>query len=409
MSLVLKELLKKQKSYACIRTSIGELCVFGINVKDQTELYKNIDISLGECLPTDFIRHLCIYVCFPKDNLIEEKYKPDNPILTLEDVEKLTEEELDEIAGIYIDNNEYLFKKLEFKKKRNDKGEIVNYGDYSEIEHPRNEEETNISYLYRLSVLEIEKSEKQMEDMFKSVSGIDSFSSTLTDSIKNTLTMGDSLSKAMASIRPIHIPELRPIEREPFHMDFAQIEKDKEERRLQPFNELSTRLDLLVESSVQASEFMIEANKIQTRIASEIKASGDLTDKHSRKNISLSWVVITLTIVGLIFTTYAFISGNRFNEYQQESMENTARDIVNTLSDIKLNLSNENDIRQKTLDSISSQIIEIDSEKKLYEQLLSQNKSLIESLERANSEQEAQIIELQERITALEERGKALK
>lgn len=47
--------------------------------------------------------------------------------------------------------------------------------------------------------------------------------------------------------------------------------------------------------------------------------------------------------------------------------------------------------------------------KKLYEQLLSQNKSLIESLERANSEQEAQIIELQERITALEERGKALK
>lgn len=216
--------LLKQEAYACIETSLGELCVFGISAKGQTELQKNLDSSLEDCLPADFIRNLCVYVCFPKDSLKEEKYKPDNPVLTIEDVKNLTEDELERIAGIYIDNSEYLFKKLEFKKK-NDKGEIVNYREYNEIEHPRNEEETNISYLYRLSVLEIEERKKQMEDLFKSVSGLGNFSSALTDSIKNTLTMGDSLSKAMESIRPIHIPELRPIEREPFHIDFAKIEQ----------------------------------------------------------------------------------------------------------------------------------------------------------------------------------------
>jgi len=346
-------------------------------------------------------------VCFPKGSLKEEKYKPDNPILTDKDVNELTEDELEKIAGIYIDNNEYLFRKLEFKKKKNDKGEVVHYGEYSEIEHPRNEGETNISYLYRLSVLEIDKRKKQMEDMFKSVSGLGSFSSSLTDSIKNTLTMGDSLSKALESIRPISVPELRPIEREPFHLDWAKIERDKEERRLQPFNELANRLDHLIESSVQASEFMIEANKIQTRIASEIKASGDLTDKHSRKNILLSGIVIALTAISLSLTAYAFISGNRFNEYQQRNLEDTAKEIVNTLSEIEENLANENSANQNTLDLISRQLMELDSQKKFYEQSLAQNKSRMESLEKENSEQKAQLVELQERIVVLEKSTRA--
>jgi len=402
MALNLEKLLK-QKAYACIETSIGKLCVFGINVKGQTELHKKLDRSLEDWMPADFIRNLCVYVCFPKERLKDNKYKPNKPILTNEDVSKLTEDELEKVASIYIDNNEYLFKKLEYKEKKNEKGELIKYGEYSEIEHPRNEEETNISYLYRLSILEIEKQKKQMKDMFKSVSGMGSFSSNLTDSIKNTLTMGDSLSKVMESIRPINMPKTRPIERDPFNIDFAKIERDKEERRLQPFNELSNRLDQLIESSVQASEFMIEANKIQTRIASEIKVSGDLTDKHSRKNILLSGIVIVLTVIGLSLTAYAFISGNKFNEYQQENLESSAKEIVNSLSDIEASFAHEDSKSQNTLDLISRQLVEINSQKKLYEQLLAQHKSLIESLESANSEQKAQIIELQGRIKVLEE------
>ncbi|MFW8591042.1 hypothetical protein ACOI22_09595 [Glaciecola sp. 2405UD65-10] len=402
MALDLGKLLK-QKAYACIETSIGELCVFGINVKGQTELRKNLDSTLEDCISADFIRNLCVYICFPKASLKDKKYKPDKPILTNEDVSKLTEDELEKIAGIYIHNNEYLFKKLEFTKKKNEKGEIVNHGEYNEIEHPRNEQETNISYLYRLSILEKEKHKKQMEDMLKSVSGIGGFSSNLTDSIKNTFTMGDSLSKAMESIRPISMPELRPIEREPSNIDYAKIERGKEERRLQPFNELSNRLDQLIESSIQTSEFMIEANKIQTRIASEIKESGDQTDKHSRKNILLSGIVIVLTVIGLSLTAFVFISGNKFNEYQQENLESSAKEIVSSLSDINANLANEGSKSQNTLDLISRKLIEIDSQKKLYEQLLAQHKSLIESLESANSEQKVQIIELQGRIKSLEE------
>lgn len=396
----------KQKAYACIETSIGELCIFSINVKGQAELHKQLNDSLEDCTPTDFVRTLCVYICFPKDSLKEEEYKPDNPVLTVEDASKLTEEELEKIAGIYIENNEYLFKKLEFKKKKNEKGETVNYGEYNEIEHPKYEDETNISYLYRLSILEREKHKKQLEDMFKSVSGLGSFSSKLADSIKNTLTMGDSLSKAMESIRPIKMSELRPRERESFNLDFAKIERDKEERRLQPFNELSNRLDQLIESSVQASKFMIEANKIQTRIASEIKASSDQTDKHARKNILLSWIVIILTAIGLLLTAYAFISGNSFNEKQQANLQNGAKTIVNSLTDIKENLANEGSKSQNSLNLISRQLVEISNQKATYVQLLAQHKALIEMLKSTNAEQNKQIIELQKRLNSLEKSRK---
>jgi len=405
MALDLGKLLKHE-AYACIETSIGELCVFSINMKGQTELHKKLGTSLENCTPEDFLRDFCVFVCFPQESLKEDKYKPDSPVLTDEDVSKLTEGELDKIAGIYIENNEYLFKKLEFKKKKNEKGETVNCGEYNEIEHPRNEGESNTSYLYRLSILEMEKHKRQLEDMFKSVSGLGSFSSKLTDSIKNTLTWGDSLSKAMESIRPIHLPEIRPIERELLNIDFAKIERDREERRLQPFNELSNRLDQLIESSVQATEFMIEANKIQTRIAAEIKESGDITEKYSKKNIFLSVVVIALTAIGLSLTAYAFISGNKFNKEQQANLHNSAKEIVSSLSDIEVNLTSEDSKSQNSLELISRQLIEISKQKTIYEQLLAQHKALIESLESKNSEQKAQIIELQERINKLEKSSK---
>ncbi|MBU2882331.1 hypothetical protein KO525_06425 [Psychrosphaera sp. B3R10] len=405
MALNISKLLK-QEAYACIQTSLGDLCVFGISYKNQTDLEKDLETPIKDCLPTEFIRNFCVYICFPKSSLKEEKYKPHKPVLTIESVKNLTEDDLERIAGVYIDNNEYLFKKLEFKKKKNEKGEIVSSGEYKDIEHPRNKKETNISYLYRLSVLQMEKRKKEMEELFKSVSGLGSFSSTLTDSIKDTLAMGDSLSKSIESIRPVQMAELRPVERESFYMDFAKIEQSKEESRLQPSRELADRLDQLIESSVQASEFMIEANKIQTSIATEIKVSGDLTDKHSRKNIRLSWVVITLTVLGMIFTAYSFISGNRFNEYQQIKLEQSAKEIVNSLTSINTKIVNQTSISQNTLDSISKQLVETNNQKKLYEQLLAQHKSLIESLQRATSEQKAHIIDLQERIIALEENRK---
>ncbi len=193
------------KPYDCIQTSIGRLCIFGMSLNDQSELSKQLSKDIRKCEPEEYIRNLLVFICYPEIDLKEDNHKPDSSVLNLDDVNKLDTNELNEISKIYVDNNIYLFKKLEFTKRKNDKGEIVSSSKYTGIAHPKENDESYISYLYRLSVLEKEKQKKRMEELFGNIPKITSFSSKLADTIKNNISYGDLLSKKMESIRPAHI------------------------------------------------------------------------------------------------------------------------------------------------------------------------------------------------------------
>ena len=125
--------------YDCVRTAIGELCIFGISLGGQIKLRKEIGRALSECQPIEFVKQLVPHICFPRTSLKEGRYKPDNPVLTSDDVSSITQEELEQIAKIYVETSEYLFKKLTFEKRKNDKGETVSCGKYGEIEYPHQE------------------------------------------------------------------------------------------------------------------------------------------------------------------------------------------------------------------------------------------------------------------------------
>ena len=290
--------------FECIHTAIGELCIFSISCGSQTELYKEIAKPISECEPKEFIKFLISYICFSKTSLKEGKYKPDNSQLTNDDVSSLTDDDLEAIAKVYVENNEDLFKKLIFNNEKNDAGETIYKSEYGGIEYPRYENESYIQYLLRLSVKSEEKQRKLMEDMFGSVLGLKNFSNKLVDNIKNTLSLGDSLKKTMESIRlPHELSGKPPIVMIP-NINWSEIDRKNEERRLRPFNELADRLDQLIDVSAQATEFMIEANKIQTKIAEEIKSSSDETRKFSKKNIILTIAVIILTAISIGISLY---------------------------------------------------------------------------------------------------------
>jgi len=67
----------------------------------------------------------------------------------------------------------------------------------------------------------------------------------------------------------------------------------------------------LIDGSVQAAEFMITTNEIQTGIAEEIKSSGDATRKFSKNNIILTYIVIFLGILGITVYVYTIWQSNR--------------------------------------------------------------------------------------------------
>lgn len=288
----------------CINTSIGELCIFHLTIGSQIELYEELGKSISESNPTEFVRKLSRQICFPKESLKENKYKPKEPVLSVDEIASLTEDDLEAIAQVYVENNDYLFRKLVFEtSNETEAGTKVNL-DKGEIEYPRGEKESFTQYLTRLSIIQKEKQTAQFKKLY---SGITNFSNTLGENIKKTFLMGNSLKREMESIRPSYLISESGVP------NITDLTRRIEENRLKPFNELASRLDQLIEASAQAVEFSIEANKIQTEIAEEIKSSSDENTKFaeknigiadsnltlSKKNITLSKIVIGLTVLGI--------------------------------------------------------------------------------------------------------------
>jgi hypothetical protein len=172
---------------------------------------------------------------------------------------------------------------------------------------------------------------------------IKSFSNTLGNSIKNTLSWGNSLKKTMESIRPVSITNMMPVEPRSPIADILKIERMKEERQLKPFNDLADRLDQLIDASVQAAEFMIEANQIHTRIAGEIKSSGDKTTKFSKSNIWLTIIVIILTVFGLGFSIYTISRANNDGDMQRIQSRESVNLLAGKLTEINNSISGAND------------------------------------------------------------------
>jgi hypothetical protein len=313
--------LLKVKPQATIETSIGVLCLFSISVGGQSELLKSLGATIDESAPNEYLKKLIIYVCFPESELKEGEYKPDNPVLTPEEIDELSEQELEDIAKAYVSNNEYLFKKNEFCKKKDADGKEVHYSVYTNIEHPKQDGESYINYLHRLSCLEQDKQKERMESILGSMPKLDSFSKALSGGIAKNLMFGDSITNSIKSARAAQNFEFTPVRSPLESVDWAKIERNRERTRREPFDDLAQRLDELISSSIHASEFMVEANRIQTEIASEIKAGGDATDRHARNNINLSYIVILLTVSGLLISGWSTMSGLSFSEEQQSALD----------------------------------------------------------------------------------------
>ena len=324
--------LLKVKSIATVPTSIGVLSLFEMTMGSQFKLSKALGSPIKEKSPEEYFKNLMIYVYYPEEKLKEKAYKPDEPMLSIDDINILNNDELEELAKIYLDKNEYLYNKDEFDNVANDKGEEVSRSEYNEIEYPKNEGESCIHYLHRLSSIAEEKRKDRMQSIVGTMPNLGSFSKSLSGGIATNLMHGESLSKALDSVRTIPKIEMSSIQAELEAIDWDAIGKNKEKVRREPFDDLAQRLDRLITSSKEATKFLIKANELQVQTATEIKHGGDLTDKHTRRNIRLTIIAIFLTVVGLFLTVWSNFSGVTFSDTQQDMLKSYISEISKSLA-----------------------------------------------------------------------------
>lgn len=174
--------LLKQEPFGSFQSSLGKLWVFKSSLKDQSALSEALPRTLEDTTSEDFVRAFARFVCFPDGSLKDGKSKPDAPVLTDSEVNKLTNDDLENFSKIYVDNNRYLFTKREYKRKTDAEGNLTVTPYLGDVQHPRFDGETYVEYLFRLSLIEQTERREQDEKLRSSFSN---FSVGVAESIRN--------------------------------------------------------------------------------------------------------------------------------------------------------------------------------------------------------------------------------
>jgi hypothetical protein len=298
----------EHKPYGKIDTSIGSLTVFYISSGDQQKLRQDLAKP------------------FEKPDS-----KPSDPILTHESVKPLSPGDVEAFAKLYVESNEYLFRKWDTKYITGADGKQTQTTDLGDIIHPKKADETFTQYLQRLSVIE-EKSAIEMGREFAKSLGVGAFSPDLSKRISATLGMGNLLKQFTDSLQTkINIPQFRPVEMpltraSDLTQTILDTQRLQREAALAPFKELNQRLDKLVEISAQSSSYMVAENVTQTQIAAEIKKSGNDATRYAK------WILF-FTLVGVVVSVYVVVKDNHDSEARE-------RQITNAVSSMTQNFSN---------------------------------------------------------------------
>lgn len=283
-------------------SALGPLLVFSLSFGELQKFYKDLGKTVRDVSPSTLAKTLSIYTCFPETSLEEPQRKPTTPVLSKEKVEELTEQDLEAIAQVYVENSP-------------DRSGTPS----------REPEESNLLYLQRYLIAQ----EQQLsEQMAKLLAPLSMFSKNLRSTIGATLARGEAIKESVSPIVPARV---RLIPEEFTKINYQEIE----EKRLAPFRELRDRLDAIVSVVGTATEFQVEAHKTQVGIAEELKTSGDKAGKFSKYNIWLSSAVLVIAVITLAASIVFRSADTATSRRDSSNYARSADEALGVLKDIR--------------------------------------------------------------------------
>src|SRR5438132_6495104 len=229
---------------------------FGLFVR---RMGRKLGGTITKSSPVEFVRAIIPFICYPINSLEDEKYRP-TPSLILkdEDIANLSESDIEEIARIYVVNNEDLSRSHIYKDRNDEDGKIVKYLEYADVKYPKKYDENYVHYLHRLLIIQENYYREQREELKTKSLRYTNFSQRLRNDIFKTFNLGESLRGTLPVTPASTTPDFP-------HMDnITEIIQTNEETRLRPYRMLSEKLEHLIDKSDKTVEFLVSMNLTQT-------------------------------------------------------------------------------------------------------------------------------------------------
>ncbi len=365
------------RPFCSIDTSIGQVYLFHVRGQELLSLERTFGNRLDYLESEDFFKlYLPFFVYLKEDLMGEGLERPRTFTLSVEEVNQLTDKELEEIARLFVEEHTYLYHAVKRGQHERDAG-IPVFKSYGDIDTAllKRPDESYIEYLHRLLV------ERQKKDYSESRELFSSFSLKLSEDIIKTMHMGETLAHSY------HHPGSMRTESTP-----AEGEKETV-----PLKELTMKIDLLAEAQRGSAAYAGSVYKTQMQAAKELKSTCDRAEvyasegsKYARSNIRYSKVIILLVLLSIVATALGFVyqewfgadTHERDQKFQQH--ENLTGE---KLQKITSALNEQNIIREHTKSSI------VETNAKL--------EHLTKVLKEQNKLQNEQLQKLQDEIAAL--------
>lgn len=330
----------RTKPVGSIKTAKGLLFLYPDLRPDD---FFNVGNGIEELNPKNYIQTLFRHLCHYDEDLPKDKSMPLKPSLSKDDINLLTDEELNKLASIYLENHTH---------------------DDSDV---KKGDETDIKYIHRLAISQKKRLQEVSDAAMAKYAGLSTISDEVTEQINDSLLAAEALQNST-----YHMDDIGLLARK--HKSLPTLASPVPNISL----EIKRELERLVSVTSQSSDFAIKSHQVQLSINNAIVTSGRETSSLARIGIGLTVVVIVISILSIIF-----IDSN-----SQEGLNEKANLLVN-----KLDLINES-INKTTTET-----------KNVSFALQKQNEKII-SLSEKNLLQEKTIKRLKARLKALEKAAK---
>lgn len=342
-----------KKPFKKIATCIGTLYLYELRVKDTIGIKRKLGKKLDELSSEEFFRFFLPFFAYLHKDLVSEVLeRPDEYTLKNDEIQKLSKEELEEIAKSFIEKNSFLYKKFTSSNLTNeDSTQEMSLNEEIDQILLKKGNENYIDYVYRLMLANEKKEQAEMKKIFSS------FSSGLSDNIIKTMNIGEALKDSLNlsnhftntanyfSSNSAFIQPLKKLNMPEF--DFTKIHDQQRKERLAPFKDLSSKMDLMIETEKQTVSFMDDVYKTQLQIATELKTSSDAANETSKLNIKYTQFIIVLTVISTFITALTFAYPVWF--------DNNSEKVIKTNEDIQSSITETNKKLEKLTEVLIKQ------------------------------------------------------
>ena len=309
--------LKHRQDFGLETDSLGTIQCGSLTLGMLSKIEKDLKVNDLDSVvfARQLLREVGCHITEREGNEIDnQKHEIENALLADEDIDCISDDEIETFAREFVTHNDWLIKTFEGEKctiATNENGENVVSVQATPIDLPKEDSERDSDYLVRVLRRYLDEKTTRIRKMFRPVFGSlfrNTFSSATEDLLKKHVSLSDQLGKTLRGLgSDLTGPRLASIV-EPRHMDIKVPVLPEN-----PIYETNRRLGDVLDHAEEVRPIILQSAELfQSMSNTALQMHADF-NRSARYSLFVSLIVVCIAGVSLVVTALYSWSSPHFS------------------------------------------------------------------------------------------------